>query len=42
VIKDDLAKRIATDFDLSLNLAGRIVQAVLDDLVIGSFLCMLA
>jgi nucleoid DNA-binding protein len=35
VIKDDLAKSLAADFDLSLNLAGRIVQTILDNLITG-------
>lgn len=35
MIKDDLAKSLAADFDLSLNLAGRIVQALLDNLTAG-------
>lgn len=35
MIKDHLAKRIAARFDISLTLAGLIVQAILDDLVSG-------
>lgn len=35
MIKDDLAKAIAADFDLSLNLAGKIVQTFLDRLTEG-------
>ena len=35
VIKDNLAKAIAADFGLSLNLAGRIVQTFLDNLITG-------
>ncbi len=34
MIKDDLVKALAADFDLSLNLAGKIVQTFLDDLII--------
>jgi len=35
VIKADLVKTIATDFGLSLNRAGQIVQTFLDNLIIG-------
>lgn len=33
MIKDDLAKQIAAKFGLSLNLAGKIVQSFLDDII---------
>ncbi len=35
VIKDDLVKKIAAKFDLSLNLTGKIVQTFLDEFVNG-------
>jgi len=35
MIKDDLVKEIAAKFDLSLNLTGKIVQTLLDELVNG-------
>lgn len=35
MIKDDLAKAIAAKFDLSLNLSGKIIQVILDELVSG-------
>lgn len=35
MIKDDLVKAIAAKFKLSHNLAGKIVQAILDELVNG-------
>ena len=35
MIKNDLAKQIAADFTLSHNLAGRIVQSLLDTLTAG-------
>jgi nucleoid DNA-binding protein len=35
VIKDDLVKALAAKFNLSGNLAGKIVQAILDELVNG-------
>lgn len=35
MIKDDLVKKIVADFALSQNLAGRIVQAILDNLTSG-------
>lgn len=38
MIKDDLAKAIATKFDLSLNFSGKIIQAVLDKLINGLIL----
>lgn len=35
MIKDDLAKAVAADFALSRNLAGKIVQTILDHLTAG-------
>ncbi len=35
MIKEDLVKKIATEFNLSLNATARIVQALLDEIING-------